>query len=202
MYIGSINMDEVANLILSGSILIIALGALTFAALLFFNMPKQSARAIFITVPSPYIGNASIGVSMGFSIYMHTQVRLTVKGNGTDFGISIDRPGIPYGVPIASSNSTPAAGSGSLNSSVQIAALNTSGGGVSIPNAIYESGAYYVLVTRLYPNTTYRVGLRGSSAPVCAPGRVCPDFVIGINDTYNVTTGPNGSIVNVSISVP
>ena len=195
-------MDDVANFVLSGSVLVIALMALAFAAILFFNAQGQNANVIYVTAPEPYTANASIGVSMGFSIYMHTQVRLVVKGNGTNFRISIDRPGIPYGVPIVSSNSTPVTGSSVLNSSIQIDTLNTTGSSVSIPNVIYESGTYYVLVTRLYPNTTYRVGLRGSSAPVCAPGRVCPDFVVGINDTYNVTTGPNGSIVNVSISVP
>ncbi len=194
-------MNEVANFVLSGSVLVIALMALAFAALLFFNAQGRNANVIYVTAPEPYTANASIGVSMGFSIYMHTQVMLTVKGNGTDFGVSIDRPGIPYGTPIVSVNSSAVTGSSVLNSSIPIA-VDAIGSNASIPNAIYASGVYYVLVTRLYPDTRYVVRLRGSSAPVCMPGRVCPDFVVGINDTYNVTTGPNGSIVNVSISVP
>lgn len=195
-------MDDIANLVLSGSILVLALGAFTFAALLFFNMPGQTANVIYVSSPSYYTGNASIGISLGLSIYMHTQIRLTVLGNGTDFSLGIDRQGIPYGIPIVEPNSSAAKGSSIVGSSANITATNSTVKSLSIPNAIYGIGNYYVLVTRLYPDTRYTVELRGSSAPVCAPGRACPDFVIGINDIYNVTTGPNGSIVNLSDSVP
>ena len=194
-------MDDTANLVLSGSVLVIALIVLAFATLLFFNAQGQNANVIYVTEPEPYTANASIGVDIEFGIYMHTQVSLTVAGNGTDFSVGIDRPGIPYGRPIVSVNSSAVTGSGVLNSSIQIAA-NAIGSNAPIPNAIYASGAYYALVTRLYPNAKYRVSLRGTAAPVCAPGSICPDFIMGINDVYNVTTGPNGSVVNISISMP
>ena len=191
-------VDDVTNLILSGSVLVIALAVLAFAALTFFNASSHTVQLIYITEPAQFTANASIGVSLGLSIYMHTQLVLTVKGNNTDFGININRQGIPYGVPIAASNSTSTITSVTTNASMPLGSIANA----SIPNVLYSIDNYYVLVTRLYPNSDYVVDIKGSSAPVCAPGRICPYFIIGINSTYNVTTGPNGSITNISVSIP
>ncbi|MGC8537833.1 MAG: hypothetical protein ACP5MZ_02510 [Candidatus Micrarchaeia archaeon] len=183
-------MDEIAQMILSGSVFVIALVALTFSALVLFNQPGQSTHVEYVDELVPYTSNASIGISLPFSAYMHTQARVSVIGNGTDFSMNVDRAGIPYGLPIVKANSS-VSGATATNTSGQV-----------LPNALYSSYSDYILVTRLYPDSSYTVMIKGSAAPVCLPGRVCPDFIMGINEEYNITTGSNGSVVNVSASLP
>ncbi len=60
--------------------------------------------------------------------------------------------------------------------------------------------AAHVLFADLNPDTSYHLTLNGSARPYCAPGQVCPMFIVAVHSSENVRTGPSGSVTSAIIS--
>ncbi len=58
-----------------------------------------------------------------------------------------------------------------------------------------------VVFSGLRPFTIYNVSVSGSESPYCAPGTICPMFILHIQKSLSIETEANGTIVNASFSI-
>ncbi len=68
-------------------------------------------------------------------------------------------------------------------------------------NSTYQNSYYTTVFGGLYPYTTYTIFINGSEQPYCRAGQICPDYILAVHRTFNITTGAPSSTNNLTLNV-
>ena len=137
----------------------------------------NSEHAIAVLSQEPH-GYASIALLIIPSQYMTSSMKITLNGSGYSTTVPVSLGIATYGI------GGEVTGPVLPNETLQV------------PNYT----RYKLLFTGLKPQTKYTITVNGSSSPYCFPGLACAMFIVKIYKVFNITTGPNGSTINITLN--
>ncbi|MGC8651860.1 MAG: hypothetical protein ACP5UH_01245 [Candidatus Micrarchaeia archaeon] len=132
-------------------------------------------------------GSAGIDAVINSNGYIVSDLNVSVSGNGTNLSVPLSIVSRCF-VAIPENVSQP---------SLPHIATTTIPGIYTEPCNITE----HIIFAGLRPHSIYGVAINGSERPYCPPGIFCPYFILRVQKSVAVETGPNGSITTVSFSV-
>ncbi len=160
-------------------LLFVAIAFLIFIALKVY-VPTTIYKTNIIYLYHNY--NSSIRANITSDPYMVVVGTLNLKG-----------PGINDSIPIYRSSSAIACPSES-----------TTGLPCPLPDNL-------IIFNELKPLSYYNLSFTGSASPICIKGRICPfanlnvsalpNYIVALRYSKEIETGPNGSVVNVPVSL-
>lgn len=211
-YIGALLLIVIVQLFIV--MILLFYSSASIGSLLFSNYP---GRVIYINANHTVYSansNATIGAYVYTNYYGISSMALRLKGNGIDVHVPLTTYGYP--APLGGSASSPNTLSaqtqntgqivqrnGTASSNLTITVINGSKSSI-IPYPIISSNRQVVIFTTLSPYSTYNLSLSATLSSIYPPCPQCASPYAGttqVTEYRLVTTGPNGSITNVTFYV-